>query len=102
LALKQTEAEAASRRYRIIGAATGVSLRYGHARTTMNDVSVEAGISRPALYLVFQRKEDIFAAVIERLIDDELRKYRAAFSKLRSLERKLHFAASNGQGTDTI
>jgi len=75
-----------------------VFLRYGHARTTMNDVAEEAGISRPALYLVFQRKEDIFAAVIDRLIEDELQKYREAFPKLRTLGRKLHFCCEQWAG----
>jgi AcrR family transcriptional regulator len=98
LALKQTEAETASRRDRILAAATEVFLRYGHARTTMNDVASEAGISRPALYLVFQRKEDIFAAVIDRLIEDELRRYREAFSRLRSLDKKLHFCCEQWAG----
>ncbi len=42
--------------------ATDLFLRYGHARTTMGDVAGEAGISRPALYLVFPRNEDIFTA----------------------------------------
>lgn len=79
-----------SRKEPILASATNVFLRYGHARTTMNDIAAEAGISRPALYRVFQRKEDIFAAVIDRLIRDELQKYREAFPRLRTLDRKLH------------
>ena len=102
MALKQTVPEAALRRDRIVAAATAVFLRYGHARTTMGDVAEEAGISRPALYLVFPRKEDIFAAVIERLIQDRLQQWREALPRLRSLDRKLHYCCEQwaGEGYD--
>ena len=98
MARKQTAAEASLRRDQIIAAATDVFLRYGHARTTMDDVAEKAGISRPALYLVFPRKEDIFGAVIGRLIEDTLRQYREALPRLRSLDRKLHFCCEQWAG----
>ncbi len=98
MTLKQTATDASLRRDRIIAAATDVFLRYGHARTTMGDVAEAAGISRPALYLVFPRKEDIFAAVIERLIQDTLQQYRDALPKLRNLDRKLHFCCEQWAG----
>ena len=98
MALKQTAVEASLRRDRIVAAATNVFLRYGHARTTMNDIAEAASISRPALYLVFPHKEDIFAAVIERLIQDTLQQYREALPRLRSLDRKLHFCCEQWAG----
>ena len=98
MALKQTPEEASRRRDHIIVAATAVFLRYGHARTTMNDVAEEARISRPVLYLVFPRKEDIFAAVTERLIQDKLEQYRQALPKMRTLKQKLHFCCEQWAG----
>ena len=98
MALKQTPEEASRRRDHIIVAATAVFLRYGHARTTMNDIAEEARISRPALYLVFPRKEDIFAAVTERLIQDKLKQYRQALPKMRTLKQKLHFCCEQWAG----
>ena len=98
MALKQTPEEASRRRDHIIVAATAVFLRYGHARTTMNDVAEEARISRPALYLVFPRKEDIFAAVTERLVQDKLEQYRQALPKMRTLKQKLHFCCEQWAG----
>ncbi len=98
MALKQTPEEAGRRRDQIISAATVVFLRYGHARTTMNDVAEEARISRPALYLVFPRKDDIFVAVTERLIQDKLQQYREALPKMRSLSQKLHFCCEQWAG----
>ncbi len=58
---------AESRKTKIIGAAQSVFLKYGYRRVTMNDIAVAAEMSRPALYLVFPRKEDIFAAVVREL-----------------------------------
>lgn len=98
MALKHTTVEAGLRKDRIIEAATDVFLRYGHARTTMGDIAEKAGISRPALYLVFPGKEDIFAAVIERLIRDRLQAFREALPRLRSLDRKLHFCCEQWAG----
>ncbi len=80
-----------SKKDKIIEAATDVFLRYGYARTTMRDVAERAGISRPALYLVFPRKDDIFAAVLKRLSDDALQEYRRASPQFPSLKEKLHF-----------
>jgi len=51
----------------VVEAATGVFLRYGLARTTMGDIATAARISRPALYLVFPSKDDVFAAVIRNM-----------------------------------
>lgn len=98
MAQKHTEGEASLRRERIVDAGLDVFLRYGHARTTMGDVAEKAGISRPALYLVFPNKEDIFTAVIARLIADSLQQYRAALPRLRSLDRKLHYCCEQWAG----
>jgi len=87
----QTPRTTTPKEERVIEAATGVFLRYGHARTTMGDIAEAAGISRPALYLVFPGKGDIFAAVIGRLIADTLREFREALPALPRLEQKLHF-----------
>lgn len=56
---------------RAVDGATDVFIRYGYARTTMADIAASAGMSRPALYLLFQDKEAIFESVIRRI--DELK-----------------------------
>lgn len=45
-------------------------LRYGFARTSMDDIAREAGMSRPALYLVFKNKEDIFRDIVKSIADE--------------------------------
>ena len=45
---------------RILNAGKGLFLRCDYKRVNMNDIAEAAGISRPALYLVFKNKEEIF------------------------------------------
>lgn len=83
---------------RIIEAAIDIFLRYGYARTTMGDIAQGARISRPALYLVFPRKEDIFAAVIRRIGDTKLQELGTALPGLPTLAQRLHFCCEQWAG----
>jgi AcrR family transcriptional regulator len=90
-----TESNAAmARRDDIIHAAIGVFLRYGYARTTMRDIAQAAGLTRPTLYLTFPDKERIFAAVVEKMIDDKLTEIRGGLQRQKTLETKLRFACN--------
>lgn len=51
---------------RVLEAAATVFFRYGYRKTTMGDIATAAGISRPALYLLFCNKERIFESVLRR------------------------------------
>lgn len=66
--------ETLDRRTTILDAAFKVFLAYGFKRTTMADIADAAGISRPALYLEFKNKADIYRAGFVALIE---RKFRA-------------------------
>jgi AcrR family transcriptional regulator len=87
-----------------VEAATEVFSRYGHARTTMGDIAARAGMSRPALYLLFPDKEAVFAAVIQRMDEQKHREIRAAIARLDGLHaRLLHACKSWGShGFDLI
>lgn len=85
-----TEEDIAARRQSILSAASGVFLRYGYARTTMEDVAEAASLSRPALYALFPKKEGIFACVVKEMNDRKMAELRSATRNLRSFERKLH------------
>lgn len=52
----------------IIDAAYVCFTRHGARRTTMHDLAEEAGMSRAALYQYFRNKEDVFRALVERLL----------------------------------
>ncbi len=48
----------------VLKAAKEVFLKYGYVKVTMNDIAKQAGMSRPALYLIYPGKEHIYNAVI--------------------------------------
>lgn len=47
----------------ILNAALAVFARYGFKRASMEDIAQQAGMSRPALYLVYANKGAIFSAL---------------------------------------
>lgn len=51
----------------VLAAATQAFLRHGFRRVTMGEIAERAALSRPALYLVFRNKEEIFKAALRRL-----------------------------------
>lgn len=53
-----------NKKNRVIETAKEVFLKYGYVKTTMNDLAKAAGISRPALYLIYAGKEEIYNDVI--------------------------------------
>jgi AcrR family transcriptional regulator len=55
------------KRSRILDAAQGLFLRYGVKRIALDDVVREAGIATGTLYLYFDSKDALFAAIAERL-----------------------------------
>lgn len=52
------------KREAVLEAAADVFAQYGFRRTSMNDIAQAAGISRPALYLMFENKEDLFRGAV--------------------------------------
>lgn len=51
------------KRARILEAAMRLVLAYGFSRTTMDDIARAAEMSRPALYLLFKNKTEIYRAI---------------------------------------
>ncbi|ANY26211.1 MULTISPECIES: TetR/AcrR family transcriptional regulator [Gordonia] len=65
-------------RKQIMVAAERVFQRYGVAKTTMDDIGKEAGVSRPTVYRYFKDRDALMSALIERrsrLLFDKARKY---------------------------
>jgi AcrR family transcriptional regulator len=60
------------RKSKILTAARSVFLRYGFRRVTMQDIAEAADFSRPALYLLFKSKEEIFIGVYQQWVDETL------------------------------
>jgi AcrR family transcriptional regulator len=58
-----------------------VFLRYGYKKTSMDDLAGAAGISRQALYLHFNTKDELFRATVAKIIEDDGHAYRAAIAR---------------------
>ena len=68
------------KRRRVLDGAMKVFLAYGFARTTMDDIARAANVSRPALYLLFRNKSEIYRAIAAAMLSDSLVKADRALS----------------------
>lgn len=59
----------AVRRRQIVEAARDCFLRFGYAKTSLDDIARHANLSRPLLYRKYRNKEEIFAAVFELVFE---------------------------------
>jgi len=62
------------KRRRVLDGAMKVFLAYGFARTTMDDIARAADMSRPALYLLFRNKREIYRAIAAAMLEAALAK----------------------------
>jgi len=65
------------RRAQILDAASAIFGRRGVHQARMEDIAAEVGLSKPALYLYFDNKDAIVAALMQRLFDLEVADLRA-------------------------
>ncbi|MFT7595131.1 MAG: AcrR family transcriptional regulator [Paracoccaceae bacterium] len=64
----------------ILASAWKAFATYGFRKTSMDDIAKGAGISRPALYLHYRNKEDIFRRLVQMLYDDSTKAVSAALA----------------------
>lgn len=64
--------EAAALPDRLIAAAQDVFMELGFARATMDGIAVRAGASRKTIYARWATKEQVFAAVVQKLLQTAL------------------------------
>ncbi|MCH2133061.1 MAG: TetR/AcrR family transcriptional regulator [Phycisphaerales bacterium] len=67
-----TRLPAAERRDSILDAAELVFVRSGYHGTTTRDLAQACGVTEPVLYRHFAGKDDLFVAVVTRMIDDAI------------------------------
>ena len=77
---------------KILAAAREVFLRYGFKRVSMNDIAEAAGVSRPALYVLFKNKEEIFKGVFLDWVDETILDIERSMPALPEPEQKLECA----------
>ena len=54
------------REQRILDAAAELFVHYGYDKTTVSDIAREAGVSKGAIYLHFESKDDLFEGLLRR------------------------------------
>ncbi len=83
---------AAKKEQKVIEAAKTAFLRYGYKRVTMADIAEAAGMSRPALYLVFPSKQETLIAVTAQVFAAMLDETRQGLGRFPAVKDKLTFA----------
>ena len=81
-----------AKKIKILTTAQAVFLRYGYKRVNMNDIAEAAGVSRPALYILFKNKEEIFLSVYRQWVDETLADIEKAMATTANPEKKLERA----------
>lgn len=79
----------AARTERLLGAAEHVFMRFGYNRTTMGLLAEAAGMSRPAVYLMFPGKEEIFSSLVLELNRKKIGVLQEQIAPVRDLREKL-------------
>src|SRR5262245_14515027 len=69
------------KRARILEGAMKVFLTYGYSRVTMEDIARAADVSRPALYLLFKNKAEIYRAIGAALLESSAANAEAALAE---------------------
>ena len=67
----------AARPSEIIAAALGVFAEKGFAAARLDEIAARAGVSKGALYLYFETKEDLFRAVVQEMATPNIEAVRA-------------------------
>jgi len=88
-----------TRQQAILNAAFGAFTTYGHRKTSMDDIARAAGMSRPALYLHYRNKKDIFRSLAQFYYDQAGDAVAAALGQSGTVAEVLGaaFAAQGGE-----
>jgi AcrR family transcriptional regulator len=81
-----------AKKAKVLEAAQSVFFRYGYRRTTMGDLASAAGVSRPALYLLYCNKEQVFEAVLRNFVTQALVEIHEGLASRTSPDEQLRFA----------
>lgn len=76
-------------RWQILTAAQAVILRFGLAKTTMEDIAKEAGVSRPTVYRYFQDRTELTSALIDWRSREVLNKSKELLNEQDSFEENM-------------
>jgi len=86
LARRSREQQKAETRARLIGYAHRVFLRYGFHAATLEQIALEAGVTKGAVYSNFDSKAQLFLAVSGTRMEERVQGYRRVRSTVTRLE----------------
>jgi AcrR family transcriptional regulator len=84
------------RRALILQAAYNTFVSYGFKRTTMDDIAQAVGLSRPALYIHFRNKPDIFRGLMQSMMEETRVRVRECLEQGLPLQERLALALHEG------
>jgi len=73
----------------ILDAAEQIFKRYGYSKTTMDDIAREAMIGKGTIYYYFNTKEDIFLAIMSKVITEISKTIREKIETCKTFEGKV-------------
>ncbi len=74
----------------ILETASGLYLKYGLKKVTMDDISKAIGKSRTTIYYYYKNREEVFQAVLDNLIKEVIAEINFKMSEKISFEEKIH------------
>lgn len=77
------------RRQQIFDAAIGVFAQYGYEHASLDKVAAKLKITKPALYLYFKNKEDLFLSMVFQRFDETLKEVQGLAAMPISAKEKL-------------
>jgi AcrR family transcriptional regulator len=90
------EVIADERRALILEAAYRTFVTYGFKRTTMDDIARAVGLSRPALYIHFRSKPDIFRGLMLTMMEDMRARVASCLERDLPLGERIELALQEG------
>ena len=74
----------------ILETASGLYLKYGLKKVTMDDISKAVGKSRTSIYYYYKNREEVFQAVLDNLIKEVIYEIDLSMNKRKSFEEKIN------------
>lgn len=75
-------------KHQIIKTATDLFAQYGVKKTTMEEIAENVGIAKATIYIYFDSKEKLFAAIVNKEVEEYFQKLESAINVCSSPEEK--------------
>lgn len=80
----------AQRRSQLLTVSTDVFARQGYHATSMDNIALEAGVSKPILYQHFESKHELFTTIMDSSIEDLAERLTTILDTVDSREDRVH------------